>query len=122
MFKHILGMVVALSTIAFLLSSFKNSSSKHVQLYTFVYDPPDVANPYSETNVKDVSNWDYTPDNASCNNNNTYACKIFVPATYVGSGNTLLSTISIQTGGSPIQAYVTQTAAGTGTSFISNRN
>jgi hypothetical protein len=96
--------------------------SHQSSMLAFEYDPPGGSD-YSSSAVTNVANWNYTPDEESCSNDNVKACKIYVPnnSTYIGSSNTLKSAIGIVTGGTSTQAYVDHTAAGSGDSYVSNR-
>ena len=116
------GAMLALATSAFNNAPHKTRSGD--TMYTFEYNAPDNGTDYSETSVKNVSNWSYTSDNSGCGNHDVKACRIFVPETYVddpGGSNTLDASIDISTGGTSSQAYVSSTDAGSGDDYVSNK-
>lgn len=95
-------------------------------LYSFEYNPPSGAtHPYSQANVENVANWQYTPSSPSCLGSDR-ACSIQVPVSFVdnpGTAPTLDSTIEINaTNSSPNVAYVNTTAAGADGSISNQSN
>ncbi len=122
----VVAAIVTATALVIGASSFEKKSDKPLEMLTFVYTPPasDPQHPYLDLNVKDVENWTNVANSDRCDDIDSKACRIFVPnnSTYVGAGNTLKPAINITTGGSSSESYVASTAAGSGTSYVSNKS
>jgi len=97
-------------------------------MIAFEYNAPGSdPNPYSQTNVETLGNWQYTSDNSACTSGNVKACKVYVSSAYVdGSGpsNYTLDPSYVITASSGAVSHVTATSDGStsGTDFSNKPN
>lgn len=125
----ILGFLIAVVLVC-ITSAFKTApkTADDETLLTFQYMPGTPAD-YSQNRVQDVSHWQYTGDDDDCGNYQKKACKIYVSEAHV-NGTTpatysLDQSVNIQAAVNPNNSseyFVSQTADGTSTDYISNRN
>lgn len=94
LFAIVTGVALVMVTSAFKQAPKDKSGDT---LYTFQYNPP-ATNPFSVTNIENVSNWSSTSTSPGCSGNQK-ACSIEATDDYVdnsGSSPVLKSTIDIQ--------------------------
>jgi len=86
--------------------------------------PQNVSNPYSQTNVETLTNWEYAASDPGCSIGNTKPCTIKVSEDYVQGSTPSSYTLDpsfVITASNDSIAHVTGTSDGTTSDYFTNR-